>query len=85
MKFLAEPRSPEAESEIDMDMYVQFHGWLLEKRLIHMMMILKKFRGVEFTSSQTRRLLNNQQPIWVRSFFPLDPARNSNFVKRESD
>lgn len=43
MMFFSQGLSPEAAFEIDMDMYVQFHGWLMEKRLIHMMMIFTFF------------------------------------------
>lgn len=72
--------SPEAASEIDMDMYVQFHGWLMEKRLIHMMMIffvisksVKREEWMEFISGQTRRLLNKRFDFGLLFSFSRHP------------
>lgn len=45
MKFLRRFEAQKQLLVIDMDMYVQFHGWLMEKRLIHMMMIFLFFRS----------------------------------------
>lgn len=84
--FCARFPSPEAASWIDMDMYVQFHGWLNEKKInshddyFLLSMSVKREEWKEFISRQTRRLLNNKQPIWLWSFILFHSLdRNSNF------
>lgn len=58
--------SPEAASEIDMDMYVQFHGWLMEKRFFHIMMIFVIFfLFIQVESSQVEsRVWNAKWNEW---------------------